>query len=54
MIIMDELSFKFLENEDFKLFCSIAGPKFDPRSRVTIARDLFQLYPEEKKKLKDF
>ena len=48
MIIMDELSFKFAENESFKLFCSIACPKFDP-SRVTMARNIFQLYLKEKK-----
>ena len=46
---MDELSFKFVENEGFKLFCSIACPKFDPPSIVTIARDIFQLYLEEKR-----
>ena len=50
MIIMDELSFKFVENEGFKLFCSNACPTFDPSSRVTIARDIFKLYLEEKKK----
>ena len=49
MIIMDELSFKFVENEGFKLFCNTACPKFDPPSRVTIARDIFQLYLEKKK-----
>ena len=54
MIIMDELSFKFVENEGFKLFCSIACPKFDPPSRVTIARDIFQLYLKVKKEVKDF
>ena len=54
MIIMNKLSFKFVENEGFKLFCSIACPKFDPPKRVTIARDIFQLCLEEKKKLKDF
>ena len=50
MIIMDELSFKFVENEGFKLCCSIACPEFDPPSRVTIVRDIFQLYLDEKKK----
>ena len=44
MIIMDKLSFKFVDNEGFKLFCSIACTKFDPLLRVTIARDIFQLY----------
>ena len=50
MIIMDELSFKFVENEGFKLFCSIVCPKFDPPSTVTIARDIFELCLEEKKR----
>lgn len=43
MLIIDELPFKFVENE---------GPKFP--SKVTIAREIYQLYLEEKKKLKSF
>ncbi|TYK05459.1 zinc finger BED domain-containing protein RICESLEEPER 1-like [Cucumis melo var. makuwa] len=34
--------------------CRVACPKFDPPSRVTIAKDIYQLYLDEKKKLKSF
>ena len=51
---MNELSFRFVETEGFRHFCSVACPKFDVPSRVTIARDIYQLYLEEKKKLKSF
>ncbi|KAL4013587.1 hypothetical protein IC575_025759 [Cucumis melo] len=54
MIIVDELPFKFIENEGFRNFCRVACPKFDPPSRVTIAKDIYQLYLDEKKKLKSF
>jgi len=54
MLIIDELPFKFIENEGFRHFCSVSCPKFDPPSRVTVARDIYQLYLEEKKKLKSF
>uniref|UniRef100_A0A803PYU0 HAT C-terminal dimerisation domain-containing protein n=1 Tax=Cannabis sativa TaxID=3483 RepID=A0A803PYU0_CANSA len=40
MIIIDELAFRFVEQEGFKLFCSVACPKFDIPSRVTIAREM--------------
>uniref|UniRef100_A0A9I9EGA5 Uncharacterized protein n=1 Tax=Cucumis melo TaxID=3656 RepID=A0A9I9EGA5_CUCME len=42
MIIVDELSFK------------VACPKFDPPSRVTIVKDIYQLYHDKNKKLKSF
>ena len=45
MIIMDELSFKFVENESFRFLCSIVCPKPDLPSRVT---KIFQLYLEKK------
>ena len=51
---MDELSFKLVKNEGFKLLCSIACPKFDPPSIVTIARDIFQLYIKAKKEVERF
>ena len=55
MIIMNELSFRFVEIECFRHFCSIACPRFDVLSRVTIiARDIYKLYLEEKKKLKSY
>ena len=54
MIIKDELPFTFVEGEGFREFCAEACPKFDPPSRTTIARDVYQLYLEEKKKLRSF
>ena len=54
MIVLDELSFRFVEQEGFKLFCSVACPRFVIPSRITIARVIMKLYDEEKKKLKDY
>ena len=54
MTIMNELSFRFDETEGFRHFYSIACFRFDVPSRVTIARDIYQIYLEEKKKLKLF
>ena len=49
MIILDELPFKFLENEGFRRFCSMMQPLFKPISRVTIAKDCMALQVEGKK-----
>ena len=38
MIIIDELAFKFVENEGFRKFMKDAQPKFKMLSHVTIAR----------------
>uniref|UniRef100_A0A9I9EFX8 Uncharacterized protein n=1 Tax=Cucumis melo TaxID=3656 RepID=A0A9I9EFX8_CUCME len=38
MLIVDDLSFKFIENEGFRHFCRVAYAKFDSPSRVTIAK----------------
>ena len=54
MVIKDELPFTFVEGEGFREFCVEACPKFDPPSRTTIARYVYQLYLEEKKKLRSF
>ncbi|KAK2633714.1 hypothetical protein Ddye_028506 [Dipteronia dyeriana] len=52
MTVLDELPFSFVEREGFRHFCSIASPKFDLPSRTTIARDINQLYLDEKVVLK--
>ena len=54
MIIIDELPFSHLEGEGFRKFCRVLNPNFDPPSHRTISRDVFQLFLDEKKKLKDF
>lgn len=52
MIIIDELPFSFIEREGFKLFCSVAVPRLQLVSRVTIAKDCVKLYADLKKELK--
>ncbi|KAK3212241.1 hypothetical protein Dsin_016947 [Dipteronia sinensis] len=52
MIILDELPFSFVEGEGFREFCSVACPKFGPPSRRAVARDIYQLYLDEKESLK--
>lgn len=52
MIVLDELPFKFVEGVGFQYFCMVACPKYRPPSRTTIARDVLNLYSEEKSKLK--
>lgn len=52
MVILDELPFGFVEGEGFKHFCLKLQPRFDPPSRVTIARDILQLFQTERNKLK--
>ncbi|KAI3472907.1 hypothetical protein Pfo_030975 [Paulownia fortunei] len=54
MIIKDELPFKFVENEGFREFMSIACPQFVVPSRTTITRDCYKLYFDEKNKLKTY
>ena len=54
MIIIDELLFSHVEGEGFRKFCRVLNPKFDQPSLRTISRDVFQLFWDEKKKLKIF
>lgn len=52
MVIMDELPFRSVEGEGFRHFCQVMQPKFMPLSRTTVARDVLQLFSDEKAKLK--
>ena len=52
MVVIDELSFCFVEGEGFKSFVQTLQPKFVPPSRVTISRDIFHLFLDEMFKLK--
>lgn len=52
MVIVDELSFRFVEGKGFRDFCLVMQPRFIPPSRVTVARDIYQLFLDERKKLK--
>ncbi|KAF8661542.1 hypothetical protein HU200_056963 [Digitaria exilis] len=52
MIIIDEMPFRTVEGEGFKRYSKVLQPRFDPPSRVTVARDCMQRYVKEKPKLK--
>ena len=52
MIIVDELAFKFVERKGFKHFMNICQSSFQIPSRITVARDCYKLYLEEKKKVR--
>ncbi|CAL9012690.1 unnamed protein product [Prunus brigantina] len=52
MIIRDELPFSHVEGIGFREFLNEAQPIFDLSSRTTIARDVWDLYQEEKAKIK--
>ncbi|KAL8511092.1 hypothetical protein ACS0TY_017787 [Phlomoides rotata] len=54
MIILDELPFKFVEGEGFREYISKACPRFQIPSRWSVSRDCFQLYLNERSKLKSF
>nr|XP_027186640.1 zinc finger BED domain-containing protein RICESLEEPER 2-like [Cicer arietinum]XP_027186641.1 zinc finger BED domain-containing protein RICESLEEPER 2-like [Cicer arietinum] len=53
-VVLDEQPFKAIEGEGFKYLCKTLQPQFTIPSRRTIARDCFQLYLDEKLKLKAF
>jgi len=53
-VIMDEQPFKVVEGEGFKILCRKLQPLFAVPLRFTIARDCFQLYMDEKVRLKEF
>ncbi|KAL1179479.1 hypothetical protein V6Z11_A03G162800 [Gossypium hirsutum] len=52
MIVIDELPFKFVESEGFTKFMFVACPRFHIPSRTTMTRDAYQLYLDEKVKIK--
>ncbi|KAF2318088.1 hypothetical protein GH714_041429 [Hevea brasiliensis] len=54
MIIIDELTFKFVEGEGFRKFMRAICPKFKIPSRWTISRDCYLVYVEERSKLKSY
>ncbi|XP_038878070.1 zinc finger BED domain-containing protein RICESLEEPER 3-like [Benincasa hispida] len=57
MIIIDKLSFKFVENEGFRRHVEetliLVEPKFVIPSRTTIARDILGIYASLRKQLRD-
>ncbi|KAI5348766.1 hypothetical protein L3X38_001653 [Prunus dulcis] len=52
MIIRDELPFSHVEGTRFREFLKEAQPRFDLPYRTTIIRDVWDLYQEEKAKIK--
>jgi len=54
MIIIDELPFRLVENVGFRLMMSVGCPSLNMPSRITIARDICQIYVDERGKLKEF
>ena len=54
MIVIDELPFRFVENEGFKYFIYVACPMFCLPSRTKVGRDCLALYKVEKEALKTF
>ncbi|KAL4320255.1 hypothetical protein GQ457_18G011620 [Hibiscus cannabinus] len=53
MIIVDELPFRIVDGEGFKLFLSIACPRFHLSSRFTIRRDCLDLFNSMKRVMKN-
>ncbi|KAI8550331.1 hypothetical protein RHMOL_Rhmol06G0097100 [Rhododendron molle] len=51
MIMLDELSFAFVEGVGFRKFCKALQPMFEPISRFTVARDVVKIVNREKAKL---
>lgn len=54
MIVIDELPFRFVEKPGFNYLMSVVCPGLRMPSRITVARDCYQLYVDERMKLKDF
>lgn len=52
MIVIDELPFKFVKGEGFKVFMAMVCPRFIIPSRWMVARDCVDLYTVEKVSLK--
>ena len=51
-VVLDELPFRHVEGEGFKRFVKALQPRFVIPSRMTVGRDIFKLFEEEKAKLK--
>ena len=54
MIILDDLSFRFVEGLGFRKFMFVAQPKFNPiPCHTTMAKACFRVFLDEKQKLKE-
>ena len=54
MIASDELPIRFVKGDGFRNLMSVACPRFKIPSRWTVSRDIFNIYVEERHKLKEF
>ena len=54
MIASDELSVRFLEGEGFRNLMNLACPRFKIPSKWIVSKDIFNIYVEERIKLKTF
>ncbi|KAL3643109.1 hypothetical protein CASFOL_013924 [Castilleja foliolosa] len=54
MIIVAELPFCIVEDTSFRAFCAEMQPRFHVVSRPTITKDCYQLFFEEKEKLRNY
>ena len=54
MIATNELPIRFVEEEGFRKFMSVACPRFKFPSRWTCTKDIFNIFVEERHKLKFF
>ncbi|WVZ14298.1 hypothetical protein V8G54_011864 [Vigna mungo] len=54
MFVESELPFRFVENKGFRDFVWSLQPRFELPSRTTLRREMWELYEEEKAKLKIF
>ncbi|MFQ6643761.1 hypothetical protein Gotur_017793, partial [Gossypium turneri] len=52
MNVIDELPFKFVESEGFRKFMFVTCPRFHIPSRTTMTRYVYQLYLDERTKIK--
>ena len=51
-VVKDEQAFRVVEGEGFKELMNELQPKFDVPSRITVARDVYNLFCKERAKLK--
>lgn len=53
MVILDEMAFRVVEGEGFVKYSNKLQPRFVVPSRITVARDIMQIFLEEKAKMKN-
>ena len=54
MTIIDELPFRFVKNVRFRLMMFVCCPALNMPSCITIARDIYHLYVDQRVNLKEY